>query len=382
MLPAAGSKAIVGRAGDSGARIPNEYLKQYPKGKPPLAFYAQLKLRGVKCLQRLHLQWVVRNQYARNKAIRRSTSGGKIEQAAVAAASGSRSRKWGDSDAGHMQTGWLGDLAGSSCSDCLCADSCPRACSDRHPAPQVSPQGPEAARASAAAEWSAESVANGPDSANAGESQLSRWVADLGEILRDVRKLTGASIDVPPGSAVTSERVIAHLGPGAPRDVLAGLFNGTQFNYVMLGSSSDPMAVSSVVLTLKTSAAGETQTAANVYQNNPGPMPPNRFPQPQPFNQQLIVPQPGNGQPGVGQSANAEGDESKDEEQDNADDSADDQAQAGQPGQPEVNGNVQDQQQQDPNQPNAGPKTPEQILEMLRRQQPPGAVIPPPPPQQ
>jgi len=215
---------------------------------------------------------------------------------------------------------------------------------------------------------------------------ISAQNSTLGEILRDVRKLTGASIDVPPGSAVTSERVIAHLGPGAPRDVLAGLFNGTQFNYVMLGSSSDPTAVSSVVLTLKTSAAGETQTAANVYQNNPGPMPPNRFPQPQAFNQQLIVPQPGNGQPGVGQPP-TEGDDSKDEEQDNAEDSADDQAQPGQPGQPDVNGNVQDQQvqqqvQQDPNQPNAGPKTPEQILEMLRRQQPPGAVIPPPPPPQ
>ena len=215
---------------------------------------------------------------------------------------------------------------------------------------------------------------------------ISAQNSTLGEILRDVRKLTGASIDVPPGSAAANERVIAHLGPGAPRDVLAGLFNGTQFNYVMLGSSSDPTAVSSVVLTLKTSAAGETQTAANVYQNNQAPMPPNRFPPPQPFNQQLIVPQPGNGQPGVGQP-NAEGDENNAEEE-NADDSADDQAQPGQPGQPDVNGNVQDQQvqqqvQQDPNQPNAGPKTPEQILEMLRRQQPPGAVIAPPqPPQQ
>jgi hypothetical protein len=211
---------------------------------------------------------------------------------------------------------------------------------------------------------------------------ISAQNSTLGEILRDVRKLTGASIDVPPGSAVTSERVIAHLGPGAPRDVLAGLFNGTQFNYVMLGSSSDPTAVSSVLLTLKTSSAGETQTAANAYQNNQAPMPPNRFPPPQPFNQQLIVPQPGNGQPGVGQP-NAEGDENNAEEE-NADESADDQAQPGQPGQPDANGNVQDQQvQQDPNQPNAGPKTPEQILEMLRRQQPPGAVIPPPqPPQQ
>jgi hypothetical protein len=213
---------------------------------------------------------------------------------------------------------------------------------------------------------------------------ISAQNSTLGEILRDVRKLTGASIEVPPGSAATNERVIAHLGPGAPRDVLAGLFNGTQFNYVMLGSSSDPTAVSSVVLTLKTSAAGETQTAANVDQNNPGPMPPNRFPPPQPFNQQLVVPQPGNGQPGVGQPANAEGDDSNADEE-NTDENADDQTQPGQPGQPDVNANVQEQQvQPDPNQPNAGPKTPEQILEMLRRQQPPQppGVPPTQPPQQ
>ena len=202
----------------------------------------------------------------------------------------------------------------------------------------------------------------------------------LGEILRDVRKLTGASIDIPPGSG--GERVVAYLGPGAPRDVLAALLNGTSLNYVMLGSSSDPMMISSVVLSLKPSATGETPTAANLYQNNPGAAPPNRFPQPQPFNRQLVAPQPGNVQP-----ANVEVDDSaKDDEQENADnaeDNADDQAQP--PAQPEMNGgDVAGQPQSpDPNQPNAGPKTPEQILEMLRRQQPPGAVVPPQqPPQQ
>jgi hypothetical protein len=203
----------------------------------------------------------------------------------------------------------------------------------------------------------------------------------LGEILRDVRKLTGAAIDIPPGSG--AERVVAYLGPGAPRDVLAALLNGTSLNYVMLGSSSDPTMVSSVTLSLKPSATGETQTAANMRQNIPGAMPPNRFPQAQPFNQQLVVPQPGNVQP-----ANAETDDSaKDDEQDNADnaaeENADDQAQP--PAQPEMNGgDVAGQPQPpDPNQPNAGPKTPEQILEMLRRQQPPGAVVyPQQPPQQ
>jgi hypothetical protein len=213
---------------------------------------------------------------------------------------------------------------------------------------------------------------------------ISAQNSTLGEILRDVRKLTGASIEIPPRSAAADERVVTHLGPGAPRDVLAGLLNGSGFNYVMLGSSSDPTAVSSVILMSKPSASGENHTAANVYQNNPGAMPPNRFPPPQAFNPQVIVPQPGNGQPGVGQPADAEADDSSKEDEENADDSADDQAQPqpGQPGQPDAV--AQDQPQQpDPNQPNAGPKTPEQILEMLRRQQPGTPVMPPPqPPQQ
>lgn len=211
---------------------------------------------------------------------------------------------------------------------------------------------------------------------------ISAQNSTLGEILRDVRKLTGASIEIPPGSTGANERVVTHLGPGAPRDVLAGLLNGSAFNYVMLGSSSDPAVITSVILTAKPPSSGATQTAANV--SNPGATPPNRFPPPQPFNQQLIVPQPGNGQPGVAQPANAEADDSKDDDQDSADDNAG--PQPGQPGQPaQPDANAQNQQQQpDPNQPNAGPKTPEQILDMLRRQQQPGAaVIPPPqPPQQ
>ncbi len=202
---------------------------------------------------------------------------------------------------------------------------------------------------------------------------ISAQNSTLGEILRDVRKLTGASIEIPPGAS-TNERVVTHLGPGAPRDVMAVLLNGSSFNYVMLGSNSDPAAVSSVVLMAKPSAPGATQTAANANQGNPGAMPPSRFQPPQPVNQQVIAQQ----------TATAEGDDSKDDEQENAEENADDQTQPGQPAQADITGaNVQDQQQQpDPNQPNAGPKTPEQILEMLRRQQPPGAVVPPTPPPQ
>ena len=194
----------------------------------------------------------------------------------------------------------------------------------------------------------------------------------LNEILHDVRRLTGASIDIPPGSG-GNERVVTHLGPGAPRDVLAGLLNGTSFNYVMVGSSTDPAAVVSVILTAKPSAAGEAQgqNAGNVYQNNPV-VAGGRFGQAQPFGQ-VVQPQP------AGDQAAAEDDSKDDEDKD--DDNADDQTQPQAAPTPGNTLNPQDQQAQDPNQPNAGPKTPEQILELLRRpQQPGGAVITPPQP--
>ena len=196
---------------------------------------------------------------------------------------------------------------------------------------------------------------------------ISAQNSTLGEILRDVRKLTGASFDIPPHSSGADERVIVSLGPGAPRDVLAALLNGSSFNYVMMGSDSDPTALATVILTPKASAPGATQ-AANA---NPGAMPPNGFPGSQPFNQQNMVSRAGRGQP-----ANVEADDSNDnDDADAADDTADDQAQpaAPVPNQPPP---------QDPNQPNAAPRTPEQILEMIQRQRPQPPTAVPPPPQQ
>ncbi len=186
----------------------------------------------------------------------------------------------------------------------------------------------------------------------------------LWEILRDVRRLTGASIDMPAGPGL-NERVIANLGPGAPRDVLSGLLNGTSFNYVMLGSNSDPAAVASVMLSPKPAGGVEVQTAANVYQNAPTPQPTPLPQNPQFRPGMMTIPPP---QPGNALVQTATDEDAKDDEE-NADDSADDSAQPGA-------GAAMQNQQPDPNQPNAGPKTPEQILEMLRRQQQPGMTIP------
>ena len=70
----------------------------------------------------------------------------------------------------------------------------------------------------------------------------------LGDILRAVRKQTGAEIEIP----VATERVVTHLGPGPAREVVAELLNGSRFNYVLMGSSGNDAALTRVVLVLKT----------------------------------------------------------------------------------------------------------------------------------
>jgi hypothetical protein len=189
----------------------------------------------------------------------------------------------------------------------------------------------------------------------------------LSEILRDVHKLTGAAIEIPPRTTGAEERVIAHLGPGTPRDVLVALLNGSSFNYVMLGSNSDPSVISNIILTSKSGPGGDAQTAA-AMQNAPPPgvvMPPHPMPPQQAFNPQA----------GAAQPDNPEGEAPPEEEQ-QQDPAADENANADEQAQPEQA--QPDPSQPEPGQPNAGPKTPEQILEMLRRQQQPGAVAPPP----
>lgn len=70
----------------------------------------------------------------------------------------------------------------------------------------------------------------------------------MGDVLNEVRKKTGAAVDMPP---VSSERVVGQFGPGAPRDVLAQLLNGSHYDYVLLGSPSDPGTLKKIVLMVR-----------------------------------------------------------------------------------------------------------------------------------
>ncbi len=74
----------------------------------------------------------------------------------------------------------------------------------------------------------------------------------LGDVLRAIANKTGAGIDVPENA---NERVVSQLGPALARDVIASLLNGSHYNYIVVGTESDPNAVARVVLTIKSDKA-------------------------------------------------------------------------------------------------------------------------------
>jgi hypothetical protein len=86
----------------------------------------------------------------------------------------------------------------------------------------------------------------------------------LTDILYEVGSKTGAEIQMPPWSDAGRERVVANLGPGNPRDVIAALLHGSSFNYVIVES---PQGLQQLILTPKTDWPGPQGGQAN--QPNP-----------------------------------------------------------------------------------------------------------------
>jgi hypothetical protein len=72
----------------------------------------------------------------------------------------------------------------------------------------------------------------------------------MGDVLNAVKQKTGAAVEMP---VISSERVVGRFGPGAPRDVMAQLLNGSHYNYVLIGSPADPGALNKVVLMARAS---------------------------------------------------------------------------------------------------------------------------------
>jgi hypothetical protein len=165
----------------------------------------------------------------------------------------------------------------------------------------------------------------------------------LGDILREVQKRTGATIEVPPNAV---ERVVTRLGPAPPREVLASLLNGSSFNYVMVGSAGDPNALTTVMLSPRVGGpAPQPMQTAEMYQ--------------QPPVRTGFVPPP------VAAPVVNDGSDKDEEDTDEAEDNSDEEN--GSAGQNVIPPPPQQQTPDGQQPPNAGPKTPQQIMEMLRQ---------------
>lgn len=150
----------------------------------------------------------------------------------------------------------------------------------------------------------------------------------VGDILRAVHKQTGASVDAPPNAA---QRVVGQFGPGPARDVLASVLDASGFNYVLLGSATNPNALQNVIVTVKSNEPSSPAAQQQQPQDNSG--------QADDDNQPPEADQPEQNQPSESFAP---------QESDSNSSSSDDQS-------------SQDQQ--------SNVKTPEQLLQELQRQQ-------------
>lgn len=91
----------------------------------------------------------------------------------------------------------------------------------------------------------------------------------MADVIAGLRQTLGIPIEVEGGP--TGERIAAQIGPAPVRSVLLSLFDGSKYDYFILGSASDPQMVSKVILTPK-SGGSTTQTAG------PAPAPANTEP--------------------------------------------------------------------------------------------------------
>jgi hypothetical protein len=188
-----------------------------------------------------------------------------------------------------------------------------------------------------------------------GQLTISAQNSTLGDILKAVRAQTGATIELP-GTA--SERVVGHFGPAPPRDVLASLLNGSHFNYLLLGSPTDPAALDRVILMAKSGSSADSAPAAPVEQAAAS-------------NQTVFArPMTPMAAPPNGNTVVVEGEDAQDDATDDSTDSTDDaQAddQTDQTDQTDDQAATGDDQQQQDGQQNV--KTPEQLLQELQQRQ-------------
>jgi hypothetical protein len=91
----------------------------------------------------------------------------------------------------------------------------------------------------------------------------------LADIFTAIRSATGMKIETTGGPS--GDRVAAKIGPAAPREVMLSLLQGSRYDYVMLGSMKDPEQLEQVILTPRNAAAANNAPPQQPLRQTPPP---------------------------------------------------------------------------------------------------------------
>jgi len=128
----------------------------------------------------------------------------------------------------------------------------------------------------------------------AGQLSVVADKAELGNVMKLLGEKIGASVEV--SADVTTEPVVARLGPAAPNQILAELLDSSHLEYIVMGSDENGLGIQRIVVH-KRAALGREPLIATRRQTTPVPeSEPERA---EPENQQSPVIQPAAEQPSV-----------------------------------------------------------------------------------
>jgi hypothetical protein len=93
--------------------------------------------------------------------------------------------------------------------------------------------------------------------------------SSLADIVTGIERATGVRVE---GTSPDSERVFGQFGPGSPRDVLNSLFDGSRYDFILVGSLENPADVRTIILSPHGTApaAGVSTANSQPYQPPPG----------------------------------------------------------------------------------------------------------------
>src|SRR5581483_3940007 len=113
--------------------------------------------------------------------------------------------------------------------------------------------------------------------------------SSLADIVSGIERATGVRVE---GTTPDSERVFGQFGPGSPRDVLNSLFDGSRYDFILVGSLDNPADVRTIIL-----SPHGTAPAAGVSTANNQPYRPPENNEDQEDNDQAPAYQGGEGRP-------------------------------------------------------------------------------------